>query len=71
MSITPATYHPTHNRTLPPPGQDISTESKNILIRHFYKHAEEKLRPKRAASELLAPENGSKQPRASTSNAPS
>ncbi|GAB4834475.1 hypothetical protein Ancab_032731 [Ancistrocladus abbreviatus] len=68
--ISPATYHPTHNRTLPPRDQEIFTESKNILIRHFYKHAEEKLRPKRAASELLSPENGSKHPRASTSDAP-
>ncbi|KAH9626636.1 hypothetical protein KSS87_001096 [Heliosperma pusillum] len=41
--LTPATYHPTHDRTLPPPDQVISTESKNILIRHFYKHAEDKV----------------------------
>lgn len=78
----------------------ICTESKNILIRHFYKHADEKvpvrlvlfgwfahfymniiyilkwflpsfflmqLRPKRAASENLAPENGAKHPRSSSS----
>ncbi|CAO2837351.1 DET1- and DDB1-associated protein 1 isoform X2 [Amaranthus tricolor] len=67
--LTPTTYHPTHNRTLPPPDQVICTESKNILIRHFYKHAE-KLRPKRAASEHLAPENGAKHPRASSSGTP-
>ncbi|GMH09371.1 hypothetical protein Nepgr_011212 [Nepenthes gracilis] len=48
----------------------ISTESKNIMIRHFYNHAEEKLRPKRAASEIPAPENGRKHPRASTSDPP-
>ncbi|KMT14570.1 hypothetical protein BVRB_4g073400 [Beta vulgaris subsp. vulgaris] len=66
-TLTAATYHPTHNRTLPPPDQVICTESKNILIRHFYKHAEDKLRPKRAASEHLAPENGVKHPRASSS----
>ncbi|KAL8141614.1 hypothetical protein V2J09_014646 [Rumex salicifolius] len=65
--LIPATYHPTHNRTLPPPDQVISTESKNILIRHFYQHAEEKLRPKRAASEFLAPGTGSKHQRPSTS----
>ncbi|KNA22598.1 hypothetical protein SOVF_030900 [Spinacia oleracea] len=65
--LTPATYHPTHSRTLPPPDQVICTESKNILIRHFYKHADEKLRPKRAASENLAPENGAKHPRSSSS----
>ncbi|GAB4857431.1 DET1- and DDB1-associated protein 1 [Ancistrocladus abbreviatus] len=69
-TVTPATYHPTHNRTVPPPDQVISTESKNILIRHLYKHAEERLRRKRAASEFLSPENGSKHPRASSSDAP-
>ncbi|KAL9260367.1 DET1- and DDB1-associated protein 1-like protein [Drosera capensis] len=65
--LAPVTYHPTHSRTLPPPDQVIHTESKNILVRHFYKHAEEKLRVKRAASEVLGPENFSKHPRASTS----
>ncbi|XP_050229985.1 DET1- and DDB1-associated protein 1 [Mercurialis annua] len=64
---TPATYHPTHSRTLPPPDQVIKTEAKNILLRKFYEQAEEKLRPKRAASENLIPEHGCKQPRASTS----
>ncbi|XP_058089309.1 DET1- and DDB1-associated protein 1-like [Magnolia sinica] len=63
--ITPATYHPTHNRTVPPPNQVISTEATNILLRQFYQRAEEKLRPKRAASELLIPEHGCKQPRGS------
>nr|CAD1844596.1 unnamed protein product [Ananas comosus var. bracteatus] len=61
--LTPATYHPTHNRTLPPPNQVITTESRNILLRHFYQKSEEKLRPKRAASENLTPEHGTKQPR--------
>ncbi|XP_043807814.1 DET1- and DDB1-associated protein 1 isoform X3 [Manihot esculenta] len=65
--MTPATYHPTHSRTLPPPDQVITTEAKNILLRNFYERAEEKLRPKRAASENLIPEHGCKQPRASTS----
>ncbi|RVW43075.1 hypothetical protein CK203_015545 [Vitis vinifera] len=46
----------------------ISTETKNILLRHFYQRAEEKLRPKRAASEHLTPEHGCKQPRASASD---
>ncbi|XP_062074425.1 DET1- and DDB1-associated protein 1 isoform X1 [Humulus lupulus] len=64
-SMTLATYHPTHNQTLPPPDQVITTESKNILLRHMYQRAEEKLRPKRAASEHLLPEHGCKQPRAS------
>ncbi|KAL4348514.1 hypothetical protein GQ457_17G022140 [Hibiscus cannabinus] len=64
----PVTYHPTHNRTLPPPDQVITTEAKNILIRSFYQQAEEKLRPKRAATEQLIPEHGCKQVRASTSN---
>ncbi|XP_010658376.1 DET1- and DDB1-associated protein 1 isoform X2 [Vitis riparia] len=67
-SMIPATYHPTHDRTLPPPDQVISTETKNILLRHFYQRAEEKLRPKRAASEHLTPEHGCKQPRASASD---
>ncbi|KAK6263165.1 hypothetical protein QUC31_008981 [Theobroma cacao] len=99
--MTPATYRPTHSRTLPPPDQAsagnyvemseleldmmsffckngialtnglqiivITTEAKNILIRNFYQRAEEKLRPKRAATEHLIPEHGCKQPRASTS----
>ncbi|XP_059444965.1 DET1- and DDB1-associated protein 1 [Corylus avellana] len=65
--MTPATYHPTHGRTLPPPDQVITTEAKNILLRHVYQRTEEKdvLRPKRAPSELLTPEHGCKQPRAS------
>ncbi|KAG9455290.1 hypothetical protein H6P81_008194 [Aristolochia fimbriata] len=61
--LTPATYHPTHNRTVPPPNQVISTEATNILLRHIYQGTEGKLRPKRAASEHLTPEHGSKQPR--------
>ncbi|XWS38301.1 hypothetical protein CRYUN_Cryun19dG0120100 [Craigia yunnanensis] len=65
--IIPATYRPTHCRTLPPPDQVITTEAKNILIRNFYQCTEEKLRPKRAATERLIPEHGCKQPRASTS----
>ncbi|KAF3321276.1 Det1 complexing ubiquitin ligase [Carex littledalei] len=61
--LTPVTYHPTHNRTLPPPNQVITTESKNILLRQFYQKSEEKLRPKtkRAASENLMPEHSCKQ----------
>ncbi|XP_011029356.1 PREDICTED: DET1- and DDB1-associated protein 1 [Populus euphratica] len=65
--MTPATYHPTHSRTLPPPDQVITTEAKNILLRNFYERAEEKLRQKRTASEHLMPEHGCKQARASTS----
>ncbi|KAI6702075.1 hypothetical protein NL676_011211 [Syzygium grande] len=70
--MTPTTYHPTHGRTVPPPDQVITTEAKNILIRNFYRRAEEKMRPKRAASEFLAQEPGCKQPRASmtTSDTP-
>lgn len=62
--MNPATYHPTHSRTVPPPDQVISGEARNVLLRHIYKSAEEKLRPKRAASENLTPEHGYKQPRA-------
>ncbi|CAK9156579.1 unnamed protein product [Ilex paraguariensis] len=67
--MAPVTYHPTHDRTLPPPNQVISSEAKNILLRHFYESAEEKLRPKRAAPENLVPDHGCKHPRASTSDA--
>ncbi|XP_062209709.1 DET1- and DDB1-associated protein 1-like isoform X3 [Phragmites australis] len=41
----------------------ITTESRNILIQHFYKKSEEKLRRKRAATDNLAPENKKQQPR--------
>ncbi|XP_022720763.1 uncharacterized protein LOC111278371 isoform X1 [Durio zibethinus] len=41
--MIPATHHPTHSRTLPPPDQVITTEAKNILIRNFYQRAEEKV----------------------------
>ncbi|KAK4262809.1 hypothetical protein QN277_028317 [Acacia crassicarpa] len=61
-----ATYHPTHSRALPPPDQVITTEAKSILLRHIYQQAEEKLKPKRAASDNLSPEHGCKQPRVST-----
>ncbi|KAG2307878.1 hypothetical protein Bca52824_027626 [Brassica carinata] len=65
--MVPTTYHPTHNRTLPPPHQVITTEVKNILIRSFYQRAEDKMRPKRPASEHLAGEHGNKHFRASSS----
>ncbi|EER92954.1 hypothetical protein BDA96_01G559500 [Sorghum bicolor] len=61
-NVTPATYVATH-RTDPPPNQVITTEARNILLRHFYQKSEEKLRPKRAAPDNLAPENNNKQPR--------
>ena len=64
--MTLPTYHPTHSRTLPAPDQVISTEAKNILVRHIYQHAEEKLKPKRAASDNLLPDHGCKQPRVSS-----
>ncbi|KAI4326895.1 hypothetical protein L6164_019416 [Bauhinia variegata] len=64
--MRPATYHPTHSRTLPPPDQVITTEAKNILLRHIYQRAEEKLKPKRAASDNLLREHGYKQPRVSS-----
>ncbi|XP_020395252.1 DET1- and DDB1-associated protein 1 isoform X3 [Zea mays] len=42
----------------------ITTEARNILLRHLYQKSEEKLRPKRAAADNLAPENNNKkQPR--------
>ncbi|KAL5209040.1 hypothetical protein ABZP36_004663 [Zizania latifolia] len=61
-NVTPATYIATH-RTDPPPGQVITTDPKNILLRHFYQKSEEKLRPKRAAPDNLTPQNNGKQPR--------
>ncbi|CAD6201709.1 unnamed protein product [Miscanthus lutarioriparius] len=45
------------------PSVVITTEARNILLRHFYRKSEEKLRPKRAAPDNLAPENNNKQPR--------
>ncbi|GJN09246.1 hypothetical protein PR202_ga27235 [Eleusine coracana subsp. coracana] len=51
------------------PSVVITTEAKNILLRHFYQKSEEKLRPKRAAPDNLAPENNNKLPRGSQSNA--
>uniref|UniRef100_I1P732 DET1- and DDB1-associated protein 1 domain-containing protein n=2 Tax=Oryza TaxID=4527 RepID=I1P732_ORYGL len=61
-NVVPATYIATH-RTDPPPGQVITTDPKNILLRHFYQKSEEKLRPKRAAPDNLTPQNNGKQPR--------
>ncbi|KAJ0968593.1 hypothetical protein J5N97_025510 [Dioscorea zingiberensis] len=61
--LTPVTYHPTHSRAMPPPNQVISTEETNILLRQFYQKAEEKLGPKRAASDNLTPPHGCKQAR--------
>ncbi|PIM99847.1 hypothetical protein CDL12_27649 [Handroanthus impetiginosus] len=66
--MTPVTYHPTHDHTLPPPDQVIAPEAKNILLRHFYQHAEEKMRAKRASCDNPTPERASKLPRASASN---
>ncbi|XP_078445936.1 DET1 complexing ubiquitin ligase [Wolffia australiana] len=64
--LTAATYYPTHSRTSPPPNQVISTEETNILLRHFYQKADEKMRPKRAAGDNLGPDHGSKLPRGSS-----
>ncbi|CAD5333665.1 unnamed protein product [Arabidopsis thaliana] len=66
--MVPTTYRPTHNRTLPPPDQVITTEVKNILIRSFYQRAEEKLRPKRPATDHLAAEHVNKHFRAASSS---
>ncbi|XP_057810573.1 DET1- and DDB1-associated protein 1 isoform X3 [Salvia miltiorrhiza] len=67
--MTLVTYNPTHDRTLPPPDQVITPEARNILLRHFYQHAEDKLlSTKRGSSENPAPERASKLPRASASD---
>ncbi|XP_051129626.1 DET1- and DDB1-associated protein 1 [Andrographis paniculata] len=63
--MTPVTYCPTHERTIPPPDQVIGPEGRNILLRHFYQNAEDKLRPKRASCDELPPERPAKTSRAS------
>ncbi|KAG8095787.1 hypothetical protein GUJ93_ZPchr0013g37151 [Zizania palustris] len=45
------------------PAVMITTDPKNILLRHFYQKSEEKLRHKRAAPDNLTPQNNGKQPR--------
>ncbi|CAA6673731.1 unnamed protein product [Spirodela intermedia] len=70
-NLTPITYHPTHNRTLPPPNQVISTEETNILLRQFYQRVDEKMRTKRAAPDNLGPNHGAKLPRGSSGEGPS
>ncbi|KAE8794941.1 hypothetical protein D1007_30130 [Hordeum vulgare] len=57
QNITPTTYIAAH-RTDPPPNQVITTEPRNILLRHFYQNSENKPRPKRAAPESVALRNG-------------
>ncbi|KAG6424751.1 hypothetical protein SASPL_115171 [Salvia splendens] len=46
----------------------IVPEAKNILLRHFYQQAEEKMSAKRALSDNPMPERASKLPRASASD---
>ncbi|KQK23895.1 uncharacterized protein LOC100835977 [Brachypodium distachyon] len=65
-NITPATYIASH-RTDPPPNQVITTDPKNILLRHFYQQSESKVRQKRAAPDNLARHND-KQPRGPFAN---
>ncbi|XP_042019559.1 DET1- and DDB1-associated protein 1-like isoform X1 [Salvia splendens] len=68
--MTLVTYNPTHDHTLSPPDQVIVPEAKNILLRHFYQQAEEKLQmsAKRALSDNPMPERASKLPKASASD---
>ncbi|XP_020186451.1 DET1- and DDB1-associated protein 1 [Aegilops tauschii subsp. strangulata] len=56
-NVTPTTYIAAH-RTDPPANQVITTEPRNILLRHFYQNSENKPRPKRAAPESAALRNG-------------
>ncbi|KAI4302943.1 hypothetical protein MLD38_038631 [Melastoma candidum] len=56
------TYCPTHSRTLPPPGQVISTKTVNILLRKMYQ-SEEKPTAKRGPPANVVQEQGCKQPR--------
>ncbi|XP_075102338.1 DET1- and DDB1-associated protein 1-like [Nicotiana tabacum] len=64
--MTPVTYCPTHDRTLPPPNQVICSDTKDILVRHLEQRAEEKSRLKRAAPENLIPDHGSKHHKSSS-----
>ncbi|CAA0838191.1 Unknown protein [Striga hermonthica] len=66
--MVPITYRPTHDRTIPSPDQVIATESKNILLRHFYQHGADKMKTKRASPESPDPEPASKVPRACANN---
>ncbi|KAL2516766.1 Meiotic recombination protein SPO11-2 [Abeliophyllum distichum] len=68
QKMTPVTYHPTHDQTVAPPAQVTTPEVKNILPTQSYQHAEEKVRPKRAASDDLETEPTPKHPRASASD---
>ncbi|XP_019261030.1 PREDICTED: uncharacterized protein LOC109238987 [Nicotiana attenuata] len=64
--MTPVTYCPTHDRTLPPPNQVICSDTKDILVRHLEQRAEEKSRLKRAAPDNLTPGNGAKHHKSSS-----
>ncbi|KAI5062048.1 hypothetical protein GOP47_0022587 [Adiantum capillus-veneris] len=66
LQLTPATYYATHNRTIPPAHQVISTEVNNILLRHFHQSSEEKVNSKRPAQESPAAEHASKQLKSSS-----
>ncbi|WOL06286.1 hypothetical protein Cni_G15018 [Canna indica] len=56
--LTPVTYHPTHNKCLPPTNQVISTEARNILLRHFYQKSEEKETARQRAYRVVERCNG-------------
>lgn len=66
LQLTPATYYATHNRTIPPANQVISTEVNNILLRHFHQSSEQKVNSKRPAQESPAAEHASKQLKSSS-----
>ncbi|MCO5568656.1 hypothetical protein L7F22_022355 [Adiantum nelumboides] len=53
LQLTPATYYATHNRTIPPAHQVISTEVNNILLRHFHQSSEEKVNLRRSRTFCL------------------
>eukprot|EP00241_Pyramimonas_parkeae_P014313 CAMPEP_0114261954 /NCGR_PEP_ID=MMETSP0058-20121206/21471_1 /TAXON_ID=36894 /ORGANISM="Pyramimonas parkeae, CCMP726" /LENGTH=76 /DNA_ID=CAMNT_0001377641 /DNA_START=222 /DNA_END=452 /DNA_ORIENTATION=+ len=60
-------YVATHKFTEPPPDQVIGTEATSILLRHFYKFAEQKnsqISSKRRAAGMLEEEPDGKAPRA-------
>ncbi|KAH7294751.1 hypothetical protein KP509_27G016600 [Ceratopteris richardii] len=68
MQSTPVTYHATHDRTMPPANQVISSEANNILLRHFHQPSEQRVCSKRSAQEPVASEHASKHLKSSSNH---
>ncbi|KAJ7537973.1 hypothetical protein O6H91_11G030000 [Diphasiastrum complanatum] len=69
LQLSPVTYCATHNRTIPPPDQVISTEVTNILLRQFYRRGEAKASTKRSAVDSPSSEHINKQRRGACDHA--